>query len=235
MIWTSVPAAVSNSGNVFSNCLTIAVESSLSPLSDVASSSAVVFTEYQLDCLDLYLVELGPRIVNRRNRTLIPIVRERDALVSTLTKLYDQIGLDPRRHPFPRSPSTCRRQQKCSVTSEYYWSTFWSKPVRGLVRVSRFNHMAALVRVHLGGVWVATVAWGPTNFLSAYWTQRLHTAAWRIPRNGCLYRPAEREDAHRRDDSWIWSHSSGWKRRHKSLRCVHNWRTVMRSRTRNGF
>src|SRR5262245_57499072 len=39
----------------------------------------VVFTEYQFDCLDLYLVELGPRIVNRRNRTLIPIVRERDA------------------------------------------------------------------------------------------------------------------------------------------------------------
>src|SRR5262249_47196339 len=33
----------------------------------------------ELDCLDLYLVELGPRIVNRRNRTLIPIGRERDA------------------------------------------------------------------------------------------------------------------------------------------------------------
>src|SRR5215471_14974063 len=37
----------------------------------------VVFTQYQLDCLDLYLVELGPRIVNRRKRTLIPIVRTR--------------------------------------------------------------------------------------------------------------------------------------------------------------
>src|SRR5215831_18921406 len=53
----------------------------------------------KLDCLDLYLVELGPRIVNRRKRTLIPIVRERDALVSTLTKLYEQIGLDPRKPP----------------------------------------------------------------------------------------------------------------------------------------
>jgi len=61
----------------------------------------VVFTEYQLDCLDLYLVKLGPRIVNRRNRTLIPIVRERDALVSTLAKLYDQIGLDPIKPPIP--------------------------------------------------------------------------------------------------------------------------------------
>jgi hypothetical protein len=61
----------------------------------------VVFTEYQLDCLDLYLVELGLRIVNRRKRTLIPIVRERDALVSTLTKLYDQIGLDPTKPPIP--------------------------------------------------------------------------------------------------------------------------------------
>ena len=61
----------------------------------------VVFTQYQLDCLDLYLVELGPRIVNRRKRTLIPIVRERDALVSMLTKLYDQIGLDPTKPPIP--------------------------------------------------------------------------------------------------------------------------------------
>src|SRR5262245_19823128 len=61
----------------------------------------VCFTEYQLDCLDLYLVQLGPRIINRRKRTLIPIVRERDALVGTLTKLYDQIGLDPRRPPAP--------------------------------------------------------------------------------------------------------------------------------------
>src|SRR5262245_4243437 len=61
----------------------------------------VVFTEYQLDCLDLYLVQLGPRIVNRRKRTLIPIVRERDALVSTLTKLYEQIGLDPRKPLIP--------------------------------------------------------------------------------------------------------------------------------------
>jgi hypothetical protein len=52
---------------------------SLSLPSAVASSSAFVFTEYELDCLDLYLVELGPRIVNRRNRTLIPIGRERDA------------------------------------------------------------------------------------------------------------------------------------------------------------
>ena len=61
----------------------------------------IVFTEYQLDCLDLYLVKLGPRIVNRRKRTLVPIVRERDALVSTLTKLYEQIGLDPRKPPIP--------------------------------------------------------------------------------------------------------------------------------------
>jgi hypothetical protein len=61
----------------------------------------VVFTEYQLDCLDLYLVELGPRIVNRCKRTLIPIVQERDALGSTLTKLYDQIGLDPTKPPIP--------------------------------------------------------------------------------------------------------------------------------------
>ena len=44
---------------------------------------------------------MGLRIVNRCKRTLIPIVRERDALVSTLTKLYDQIGLDPTKPPIP--------------------------------------------------------------------------------------------------------------------------------------
>jgi hypothetical protein len=32
---------------------------------------------------------------------LIPIVRERDALVSTLTKLYEQIGLEPTKPPIP--------------------------------------------------------------------------------------------------------------------------------------
>ena len=75
------------------------VANTLSLLSGVASSSAF-FTEYQLDCLDLYLVELGP-IVNRCKRTLIPIVQERDARWSTLTKLYDQIGLDPTKPPIP--------------------------------------------------------------------------------------------------------------------------------------
>ena len=49
----------------------------------------VVFTEYQFDCLDLYLVELGPRIVNRRNRTLIPIVRERDATATPLNNNFE--------------------------------------------------------------------------------------------------------------------------------------------------
>ena len=33
--------------------------------------------------------------------TLIPIVQERDALGGTLTKLYDQIGLDPTKPPSP--------------------------------------------------------------------------------------------------------------------------------------
>src|SRR5262249_24636809 len=41
----------------------------------------VVFTAYQLEFVDLYLVEFGP-IVNRCTRTLIPIVQERDVLGS---------------------------------------------------------------------------------------------------------------------------------------------------------
>src|SRR5262245_4403029 len=61
----------------------------------------VVFTQYQLDCLDLYLVELGPRIVNRCKRTFdsdrprTRCSREND------DELYDQIGLDPTKPPIP--------------------------------------------------------------------------------------------------------------------------------------
>jgi hypothetical protein len=80
---------VSNSGTFFSNCLTIAVATSVSAIRG-RIIERVVFTEYQLDCLDLYLVELGPRIVNRRNRTLIPIVRERDATATPPNLLGEQ-------------------------------------------------------------------------------------------------------------------------------------------------
>src|SRR5262249_6277664 len=61
----------------------------------------VVVTQYQLDCLDLYLVELGPRIVNRCKRTFdsdrprTRCSREND------DELYDKIGLDPTKPPIP--------------------------------------------------------------------------------------------------------------------------------------
>lgn len=57
----------------------------------------ICFSEYLLDHLDLHLAELGPNIINRRKRTLIPIVLQRDALVTTLTRLYDTIGYAPRK------------------------------------------------------------------------------------------------------------------------------------------
>ncbi len=59
----------------------------------------ICFTEYLTDHLDLHLAELGPKIINRRKRTLIPIVLQRDALVTTLTKLYDAIGYTPKERP----------------------------------------------------------------------------------------------------------------------------------------
>ncbi len=61
----------------------------------------ICFSEYLTDHLDLHLAELGPKIINRRKRTLIPIVLQRDALVNTLTKLYDAIGYTPREKPAP--------------------------------------------------------------------------------------------------------------------------------------
>jgi hypothetical protein len=70
---------VSNSGNVFLELLNHCGGEHLVSAVRRRIIERVVFTEYQLDCLDFYLVELGPRIVNRRNRTLIPIGRERDA------------------------------------------------------------------------------------------------------------------------------------------------------------
>src|SRR5262249_48836841 len=97
----------------------------------------VVFTEYQLDCLDLYLVELGPRIVNRRKRTSIPIVRERDALVSMLTKLYDQIGLDPTKPPIPTLAEYMRLRRKHGLTDEYYSSPTYRDMPRVYSRCSK--------------------------------------------------------------------------------------------------
>src|SRR5262249_58629577 len=59
-------------------------------------------------------------IVNRCKRTLIPIVQQRDALGSTLTKLYDQIGLDPTKPTIPTLASTWRLRRKHCLTDEYY-------------------------------------------------------------------------------------------------------------------
>src|SRR5262249_37024558 len=60
----------------------------------------VVFTEYQLDCLDLYLVELVPD----RQPMQAHIDSDRPGTRCSrehLTKLYDQIGLDPTKPPIP--------------------------------------------------------------------------------------------------------------------------------------
>src|SRR5947208_1572192 len=41
------------------------------------------FTEYLLDHLDFYLAEQGPRVINRRKRSVIPVVGERSRVVQT--------------------------------------------------------------------------------------------------------------------------------------------------------
>src|SRR5262249_9192530 len=81
----------------------------------------VVFTEYQLDCIDFYLVELGPRIVNRRKRTLIP-----DRPRTRCSREHAEEAVRPNRswirpsRRFRHSPSTWRLRRKHGLTDEYY-------------------------------------------------------------------------------------------------------------------
>jgi hypothetical protein len=42
---------------------------------------------------------LGPGIINRRKRAVVPILLQRDSLLATLTKLYDAIGYRPVEKP----------------------------------------------------------------------------------------------------------------------------------------
>ena len=84
----------------------------------VASSSALSSPNTSSIASICTLSSWEPRIVNRRKRT--SIVRERDALVSMLRKLYDQIGLDPTKPPIPTPPSTWRLRRKHGLTDEYY-------------------------------------------------------------------------------------------------------------------
>ncbi len=58
-------------------------------------------TEYLLDHVDLYLAQLGPKIIRRRDKILAPIVAERSRLLDSLLKLYQVIGVDRQQRPVP--------------------------------------------------------------------------------------------------------------------------------------
>jgi hypothetical protein len=59
------------------------------------------FTEYLIDHLDFYVIQLGPHIVNKRRRAVLPILLERNRMIDTLLKLYDKLGYSPTARPIP--------------------------------------------------------------------------------------------------------------------------------------
>lgn len=70
----------------------------LSPQLDAIVDSTVR-TELMLGHVDAYLLELGPQIVNRRRRTLIPVVQQRTALANSLLAHLEKLGLERRQQP----------------------------------------------------------------------------------------------------------------------------------------
>ena len=46
-------------------------------------------------------MQLGPKVVRRRDKSLVPIVAERGRLLDSLLKLYGVIGLDRRARQVP--------------------------------------------------------------------------------------------------------------------------------------
>ncbi len=53
----------------------------------------IVRTRIYIDHADAYLASL-PEVIIRRRKTFMPLVRERTALVETLARLLDKLGLD---------------------------------------------------------------------------------------------------------------------------------------------
>jgi hypothetical protein len=50
-----------------------------------------------LDSIEAYLLELGGGIINRRKRTLVPVVRERAQLADSLTRRLQALSLERRK------------------------------------------------------------------------------------------------------------------------------------------
>lgn len=59
-----------------------------------------VKTKLMLDSIDAWLLT-QPSLVNQRKRTLLPVVRERQALADALARYLSQLGLERRARPLP--------------------------------------------------------------------------------------------------------------------------------------
>lgn len=57
-------------------------------------------TRLFLDHVDAFLLGL-PSLVNKRRKSMIPILRERQALVDSLSRLLGQLGLERQATPMP--------------------------------------------------------------------------------------------------------------------------------------
>jgi hypothetical protein len=87
------------------NAWTAALVNDLGGASNISTQKATLIdaaarTQLFLSHIDCYLLEQGS-LVNRRKRSLWPVVRERQALVDSLARLLGQLGLERVARPVP--------------------------------------------------------------------------------------------------------------------------------------
>ncbi len=58
-------------------------------------------TRFLLDYVDSFLMELGPRMINKRTRSAYPIVQQRNTLADTLLRQLTTLGLERRAAKVP--------------------------------------------------------------------------------------------------------------------------------------
>lgn len=81
---------------------------------ELALVEEAVKTKLILDSIDAWLLS-QPSLINKRSRSVLPVVRDRQALVSTLRGLLGDLGLGRRSKPLPALSEYLRDQdQPCA-------------------------------------------------------------------------------------------------------------------------
>ena len=62
---------------------------------------SAIKTKLMLDSVDAYILELGDKIINKRNRCLYPVVQQRSVLANDMLRFLSALGLERRAASVP--------------------------------------------------------------------------------------------------------------------------------------